>query len=177
MALMSTEFQQVVNIESIFREFFKSYKPDRIIELGTMSGKFTHMIYNLRRELDNDFDIITFDINNYLVYGKVSSMPNKTTFHQMDILGNIDGIGKLIKDNTLVLCDNGHKVNEVCSLTPYLKENCVIMAHDYAYDKQRQLELGVWDYREIEFKDIEHLNLKPFMQELMETGAWLSMTK
>jgi hypothetical protein len=54
---------QVANIEEIFREYFKvAILPVRIIELGTMTGRFSKIIYNLRASYDNDFDMITIDI-------------------------------------------------------------------------------------------------------------------
>jgi hypothetical protein len=162
---------QLANIEEVFREYFaKAIVPDRIIELGTCAGDFSLLIYNLRREINEDFDFITFD-HQILI----NIIPEKMSFCQGNIFEHIDFIGSLIKENTLILCDNGDKIREVHSLYPYLKKNCVIMAHDYFSDRQEFEQRKCWSACEITDADVKDLNLKPYLQDTMKKGIWLSM--
>jgi len=82
----------------------------------------------------------------------------------MNIFLNIEFIGGLIIPNTLVLCDNGNKKEEVRLLTPYLKKNCIIMAHDYH-----------WGGHEIEWNDVKDLGLDKYEYDLMKSAGWLSL--
>ncbi len=110
--------QQVENIKDIFAEYFSVTRPpDRIVELGTAWGNFTRIIYDLRESIDYNFDFITIDR-----YKIIENVPVKMIFCWMSIFDNIDFIGNLIKENTLVLCDNGDKPKEVRLLAPYLKK-------------------------------------------------------
>jgi hypothetical protein len=167
---------QVENVEQIFREYFsKAIIPDRIIELGTMTGRFSHIIYNIRNEINDKFDFITIDHN--AIVKEV--LPNMI-FCQMDITKHFKFIGSLIKENTLVLCDNGNKVLEVRTLSKYLKKNCVIMAHDYFNKKEDSSPDNMrWPYGcEICHDDIKDLtNLQPYFQDIMKEAFWMSMKK
>lgn len=161
--------QQVKNIKEIFTEYFKTNSPTRIIELGYGSGEFTNMIHELRSMDKKPFDLITFDNK---IYDR--SIPDNAIFCRCDIFKSIALISKLIINNTLILCDNGNKVNEVRSLIPYMLSGCVIMAHDYG-------EQNFWDYREIYDKDIidlvEKYELSHYMQNILINGVWLSLIK
>lgn len=165
---------QVANIEDVFREYFaRAIAPDRIIELGTMTGRFSNIIYNLRKSINNDFDMITIDQRRDI---KDEYLPTNMIFCQMDIFSNIEFIAKLIKPRTLILCDNGNKIYEVNALAKYLQPNCVIMAHDYFYSKEEFERLRTWPACEITWKDVEALKLTPYHQEIMAKGFWLSLT-
>ena len=169
--------QQIENIEEIFKKYFaKAITPDRIIELGTGSGEFTNIIYNLRKQINDKFDFITIDNLKYFI-----ELPPDVTFHELDIFNNIESIGNMIKENSLILCDNGDKIKEVSLLYPYLKSNCVIMAHDYFLsleDFKANIKLPrCWEHCEITFDDVKHLDLQFYFDEIMKEGFWLSMIK
>jgi len=151
--------QQVGNIKDIFCEYFQRNIPDRIIELGTAWGTFTHIVYNLRREINDDF--LFFTIDNL---SEIQDIPYNMVYCNMNIFLNIEFIGGLIIPNTLVLCDNGNKKEEVRLLTPYLKKNCIIMAHDYH-----------WGGHEIEWNDVKDLGLDKYEYDLMKSAGWLSL--
>lgn len=161
--------QQVNYIREIFAEYFKTNNPAIIIELGYGSGEFTNMIHELRSLNKKPFQLITFD--NKIYNGNI--LPN-AIFCRCDIFESIEFISKLIVNDTLILCDNGNKVNEVRHLIPHMLSGNVIMAHDYG-------EQDFWDYREIYDKDINDLvekyGLSHYMQELLIKGAWLSLIK
>jgi hypothetical protein len=172
---MKKEMFQVENVKDVFQKYFgKAVTPDRIIELGTYKGTFSKMIYDLRREINHDFDFHTFDnINNLTI-----TLPVNMHFYCIDIFENINFIAGLIKENTLILCDNGNKIAEVNILAPYLKKDCVIMAHDYFYDrKDFEDNKYRWLSCEITHDDVKDLQLEPYFQELMIHAAWLSLMK
>lgn len=166
--------QQVANIKEIFSEYFKvAETPDRIIELGTMTGNLSMIIYNLRKEISEDFDYITIDIRRDI---KMELLPKNMIYCQMDIFNNLEFIGHLIKPQTLILCDNGDKVKEINKLAKYLKPHCVMMAHDYSHDRETFNPDGVWAHCEITWADVEKLGLHSYHQDIMDNGAWLSLT-
>jgi len=165
---------QIPTIEDIFQEYFKiAMTPARIIEFGTMTGRFTNIIYDLRKEIDNHFDMITIDSRRDI---KQEYLPENMIFCQMDIFSNIETIAGLIKPKTLILCDNGNKIKEVRSFGPQLRSDCVIMAHDYFYDREKFESQETWPVCEITWADISDLGLKPYYQHIMDEGFWLSLT-
>jgi hypothetical protein len=172
--------QQVIDIEDIFRAYFKvAVLPDRIIELGTMTGRFSRIVYRLRAEYNNDFDYITVDQRRDIKeeYMPMAGLPNNMIYMQMNIWPNMKLIERMLKPKTLVLCDNGNKIEEVKALYFYLPQDCVIMAHDYFYDQAAFKAQSAWTTRaEITWADVEHLGLKPYNQEIMDRGHWLAMS-
>ena len=93
------------------------------------------------------------------------------TYLEMDIFSNIEKIGDMIIPNTLLLCDNGNKPEEVRLLAPYLKDGCVIMAHDYSETKEIDYLYG----GEITWDDVKDLGLIKYHYELMRRAGWLSL--
>jgi hypothetical protein len=166
---------QVHDIERIFRDYFaKAIIPERIIELGTFDAIFTRIIYKLRSEINPDFDFHTFDI----VKSFTEELPVNLIFHNLDIFSNIEFIGSLVIKKTLILCDNGDKIKEVHALYPYMKKDCVIMAHDYFHDKDDFKKNNArWPACEITDDDVKDLPLKNYLQDIMSEAAWLSLIK
>lgn len=168
---------QVFDIEDVFAEYFsKAIIPDQIIELGTDNGSFSNIIYKLRKQINDDFYFISYDVK------PRPEELNKGIIHQqINVFDHIDEIGNLIMQNTLVLCDNGNKVEEVWKLVPYLEKNCVIMAHDYFYDAPTFYIESCWPVCEIEFAQVAPLvktyGLKRYLPEIMDKGLWLSLIK
>ena len=152
--------QQKANIKEVFTEYFKkAIIPDRIIELGTAWGTFTHLMYDLRKEINDDFLLFTIDN-----LSEIQEKKENMIYCNLNIFLNIEFIGSLITPKTLVLCDNGNKPEEVRLLRPYLKKDCVIMAHDYC-----------WGGYEIEWNHVRDLGLKKYKFELMKSAGWLSL--
>ena len=60
--------------------------------------------------------------------------------------------------NCLVLCDGGNKIDEFNLFSNHLKTNDVIMAHDFALNKDvfdKNIKGKVWDYLECSQSQIE----------------------
>ena len=170
---------QVFYIEDLFWEYFQvAVIPDVIIELGTDNGSFSEIIYKLRKEINNDFDFVTVDTK---PRPDLLSVEDNIWFQQMDIFKNIDKIGRLVQEKTLILCDNGNKIEEVWGLVPYMKKDCVIMAHDYFKDAPTFHLEASWPVCEIEFNSVRPLlpkyGLELYYPEIMDKGLWLSLIK
>ena len=174
---------QVFYIEDVFEAYFSlTDLPDRIIELGTDNGSFSSIIYNLMTnhslqcEPEHKFDFYSFDIKERPI-----ELPTRVIFERMDILKSIPKIGALIEENTLILCDNGNKIEEVWGLVPYMKKDCVIMAHDYFKDAPAFYIESSWPVCEIEFNSVRPLlpkyGLDLYHPEIMDKGLWLSLIK
>lgn len=169
------------NIRDVFGKYFlQTPPPSRIIELGTYDGEFTNIIYSLREEKDDNFDLITMDFIKY-----PTKMPeeiwvrnfSKMIFCEIDIHKHMDFVISLIKENTLILCDNGNKIAEVKALAPHLKNGCVIMAHDYFETEEDFRAQDEWPCCEITFADVADLGLEKHHYDLMKSAYWVSLTK
>jgi hypothetical protein len=174
---------QVFFIEDVFEAYFSvTDLPDRIVELGTDNGSFSSIIYKLMTnhssqcEPEHKFTFYSFDVK-----PRPELLPNEVIFQELDIFNNIEYIGGLIKENTLILCDNGRKIEEVWALVPYMKKDCVIMAHDYFKDAPTFYIESNWAVCEIEFNDVRPLlptyGLELYHPEIMDKGLWLSLIK
>lgn len=130
-----------------------------IIELGADYGGLTNMLAD--HPICNHAMIHTFDLNN----DRFRNLnPEKIIFYHADIYQNLDYIGDLIRTSgrTLILCDGGNKPLEFNTLSTYMKVGDVIMAHDYAPDKDAHndnVEHGRWDWWEFNDSAIENKTL------------------
>lgn len=172
---------QKKNARDVFKKYFQiAITPDRIIELGTAGGEFTHWICEFRKEINGNFDFFSMDFIKYPTElpPTIRTLDEKhMVYCELEIFSHIDFIGSLIKERTLILCDNGNKPREVQLLTPYLKKDCVIMAHDYFYSQEEFERVGGWPVCEITWDDVKDLGLDPYNQELMAKALWLSLIK
>ena len=85
---------------------------------------------------------------------------------------------------TLVLCDGGDKVREFSLLSKFLKTNDIIMAHDYAPNREyfeEHYREKIWNWMEIQDCDInqtcEEQQLIPFNMEKFGNVAWVCRIK
>lgn len=175
----------------VFSELLDIIRPSRILEIGTFHGGLTLM---LREALDNiglsGSVIRTYDIHNQeflkpLVKDRLVDVITKNLFNE-NYSDFTDNNAKAEIENfiqqdgtTMVLCDGGCKKCEYNILAPLLKNQDVIMAHDYCPNKEyfeNHLKDKVWDWCEIEDCDIQEVsdkyNLIPFHQDKLLTVAW-----
>lgn len=161
--------RQKGDIEKYFKQFFDHWIPDIIVELGTGDGEFTAILRKL-----GIFDIHSFDIQqgNIVTPG--------VTYYKLDIFEAKEGIINLFGINKiLLLCNNGNKIREVNTFAKYLKSGDVIMAHDYADDRESFKKFNYWRTCELTFKDVEEAltKFKPFHHDLMIQSGWMSYMK
>lgn len=175
----------------IFHELLDIIRPSRILEIGTFHGGLTLM---LRDTLDNiglslvpirTYDILDQEFLKPLVHNRPVEVYTKNIFNS-DYNDFIDleaknEIANFIQQNgtTMVLCDGGCKKCEYNILAPLLKNQDIIMAHDYSPDQtyfNQYMKDKVWDWCEIEDSDIlevsKKYNLLPFQQDKLLTIAW-----
>ena len=104
---------------------------DRIIEIGTWAGGLTVWLH---KNKPKDCDLISYDIDESL--NEVPKGKYPIDFRIGDCFSGFyhEEIKSLIQDSkrVLLLCDGGHKNEEVKTFCQYLKEDDVIMCHDYA---------------------------------------------
>ena len=88
------------------------------------------------------------------------------------------------EDVNLILCDGGLKKVEFEILSQYMKKGDIIMAHDYAPNKEifeAEYKNKIWNHMEITDKDIqksvEKHNLKPYRMDIIKETAWVAKIK
>lgn len=182
---------------SAFKELLLKVRPKRILEIGTMHGGLTLLLMDVLNELElKDSIIKTYDINDQkflkpLVDNNAyMQVITKNLFNDTYTDWANDSCKQEVLDYisqegvTMVLCDGGCKKCEFNLITPLLKNNDIIMAHDYAPTNEyfeQNMKGKIWDWHEIQDSDImkvsvEH-NLEPYHQDLMQSVAWCCRRK
>jgi len=179
------------NTPQVFLELLEIIRPSRILEIGTFHGGLILMLRDTLDSLGLSGSVIrTYDINDQeflkpLVKDKLVEVYTKNVFDK-EYKNFADyhtekEITKFIQQDgcTLVLCDGGCKKCEYNILTPLLKNQDIIMAHDYCPNKDyfnEHMKDQIWDWCEIEDCDIQEVsdkyNLIPFHQDKLLTIAW-----
>ena len=185
------------NAVGFFDELFASLRPTKVLEIGTFHGGLSLIIMDLleRNNLQNtilrtyDTEIQKFlipkakDIKNLEIMTKnlfgYSYMEWKNEESKEEIKSFIDE-----GNPTLVLCDGGCKRCEFNLIAPLLKKGDVIMAHDYAPNREyfeEHIKDKVWNWMEIEDCHIQKVSdqcsLQPYNQEKAQQAAWLCRIK
>lgn len=175
----------------VFKTFLDKTRPSRILEIGSFHGGLTLLLRDIMDDLTlNDNPIRTYDIHDQeflkpLVTDRNVDVFTKNLFND-DYSGWANNECEKEIENylqqdgvSLVLCDGGCKKCEFNLLAPLLKNNDIIMAHDYAPNSEyfeKYMKDKIWDWHEIKDNDIiESTNLyslNPFQQELMQKIAW-----
>lgn len=180
--------QQRPDIIYPFSILLNKIKPNIIIEIGTASGGLSLLLHDLTEEIESK--IITYDIitPNYL-----KDIVDKNNLQRIEIvtknifsndyitLNDTTIMDTILNKNNklLILCDGGSKVSEFNIFSKFLKQDDILMAHDYAKDQTYFLEHiknKIWNWHEIMddniIMNIQKYNLKPFMQEEFSSVAW-----
>jgi hypothetical protein len=142
-----------------FNIFFSQQRFGRVIEFGTGWGGFTLFLAMVK--LVHNCELYSFD---------TEKIPNTDVrqfltreikvFGGYDIFTQNEFINSLIAEEgkrVLVLCDNGDKPREFNEFSKYLKNNDVIMCHDY-YKTREEFESDTnktWEWCEITRSDIQ----------------------
>lgn len=180
----------------VFRGFLELVRPSRILEIGTFHGGLTLLLRDILDEIGLVDNIIrTYDIHEQeflkpLVTERRVEVFTKnlfnSTYSDWNSYNEKEEINEFISrdDITLVMCDGGCKKCEFNLIAPLIKNNDIIMAHDYAPDNEyfeKYMKDKIWNWHEIQDSDIidikERYNLKPFYQEKMQNIAWCCRRK
>lgn len=169
------EAAQSVNIEESFSHLL-DHDFDLVIELGTKHGGFSVFLAERFKR------ILTIDHMSFPETLKVFDGIENIIFREWDIFDEVAVLGATIKyaGRVLLLCDNGNKKREVAIFAPYLKPGDVIMAHDYARNREhfkKHIKPTIWKSLEIQDSDVVDVfkenNINFYLQEEMEKSAWL----
>ena len=89
-------------------------------------------------------------------------------------------IKQLLQDQSILLCDGGHKENEFSGLMNSVQQNSIIMAHDYGRNLiyfRNEIQSKYWN-ESFEFdgskfdQRCDKIRLIPFMQNEFEKAVW-----
>lgn len=137
----------------------------------------------------NDITFITYDIQPFVhELPKINNLFKilNINYKIKNINNSFDEIkNEIQKDGvTLLLCDGGDKVNEFNTFSNYLKNNDIIMAHDYAVNDKvfnEEIKNKLWNWHEIQYSQIqdacEKNNLQDYMKNEFEKAVWVCKRK
>ena len=181
--------QQHHNAYKVFYEFIERERFDRILEIGTAMGGFTHFLHFVCRDLRLRTDILTYDIHNRNDYHKLRDKKVDVKIENI-FSNNFESISdhayNFIKKpgKLLVLCDGGNKIREFNCLSSFIKAGDFIMAHDFAMDRDyfvNEINKKIWLWHEISHKHIADSmasnNLEFYDQDIFSQVVWACCKK
>lgn len=173
--------RQVQGTFPAFDNFFKLNSFDFILEIGTGQGGFSCYLADKAKSMKAHF--LTVDRFHY-------NRPDNFYYQNINMMvGDVfnpivfEALTAMMpeKKRVLILCDGGDRIKEFCEFAEYLRENDVIMVHDFcdSFDRfDTEFRGRVWDSCEVTHKAISHvskgLHIAPFhpFYEPMESIAW-----
>jgi hypothetical protein len=176
--------QQNYKVFKVFYDFLTKIKPKRILEIGTSMGGFTSFLNKVSKEENINFEILTYDINEYPWYPDLISdgidVRIQDIFQFQDNKVNQEVIDFIQKDGlTIILCDGGFKILEFQVLSQYLKTGDFILIHDYCSTSEKFNEYingKVWNWHEVADSDIDNIciknGLENYDKETFESVVW-----
>lgn len=185
------QLQQNKHFASNIDSLLARIQPKRIIEIGTARGGSTLLISEAVKTLGLDTKIKTFDV---YVKGPHLPMEMDNVEFIVDNIFNEDW-SELVKPEeienflsadgiNLILCDGGNKKKEFELLAKYLKPGDIIMAHDYAPNREvfnNEYVDKIWNWMEITDEHMEETckkyNLKDYLPEIIKPYAWVAKIK
>lgn len=155
--------QQHHNAYKYFYEFIEQERFERILEIGTAMGGFTHFLNFACTDLGLETEILSYDIHERKEYSRLTDKGVDVCIENMfssDFKSISDHAYNFITKSgkVLVLCDGGNKINEFNCLSSFIKSGDFIMAHDFAMDKdyfEKEINEKIWLWHEISAKDIK----------------------
>jgi cephalosporin hydroxylase len=186
---------QAKSVEEVMYKVVTELRPTKVLEIGTFHGGLTIMLRDFLDTggLQNSI-IRTYDTNEQVFLKKCvdkrTEIVTKNLFNKPYNGWKGPESEKEIKEfidsgsPTLVLCDGGCKKWEFRLIAPLLKKGDVIMAHDYAPNREyfeEHIKGKIWDWLEIEDKHVADVvseqNLSPYLQDLAQKAVWMSKIK
>ena len=174
------------HVGSVFRALFRTFKPVRVLEIGTAAGGLTLLLRDLLDEAGCKtaqlWTVDPVDMNRpHLIIDGINMIHAD---------GFQDGLLPLLQHYvaepgpTLMICDGGDKKREFRTFAPHIKSGDIIMAHDYA--PTEEYFRGVmfnqhWNWLEITEMDVGPVSqahgLVPHMQDEFQRVAWACRKK
>jgi len=171
-------------VADVFRALFRTFKPVKVLEIGTADGGLTILIRDLLDEAGlKATDLWTCDP---AVRDRPHLMQPGIMYYGVDALNStvLEYHVKYAEGPALVLCDGGNKPAEFNRYAKFLRSGDVIMAHDYApthdyfYDQMNGKHWNWWEIQDSEIADAcARYKLEPFMQDEFQRVAWACRRK
>jgi len=181
--------QQNHNTYEVIHNLLSETKPSRILEIGTALGGLTGFLNYTYKTLNINCNIRSYDIYYNSWYEDLKK--DGVDIRIENIFGDRydavpDEVVDYIKSDglTLVLCDGGSKKDEFKVLAQHLKNNDIIMTHDYGPNTEyfnEHMNNKIWNWLEIQDSDIiescQKYGLVPYMREEFLNVAWACFKK
>jgi cephalosporin hydroxylase len=176
--------QQNDGVYEVMYNFIKEVKPKQILEIGTALGGFTKFIAHTCQVFEFDTKIISVDIHEKGWYDEIREMGVELNVENIffnEYTSTSDKYINFIKQDglTIVFCDGGDKVKEFNLLSDFIKVGDIIMAHDFAVDRNyfdQHIYKKVWNWLEITESDIKSAcdrnNLVDYNTEIFHKVVW-----
>lgn len=171
-------------VGDVFRALFRTFKPVKVLEIGTADGGLTILLRDLLDEAGlKATDLWTCDP---IVRDRPHLIHPGIMYYAVDALNSsvLEYHVKYAEGPALVLCDGGNKVAEFNHYAKFLRSGDVIMAHDYAPDHhyfKNVMQNQRWNWWEIQHSEIVEsclrYELDEFMQEEFQRVAWACRRK
>lgn len=172
---------QISQVLGIYLAFNKDWlnQFDNIIEIGTYNGGLSSYIYDTKKK---DCFFVSYDIDPSINLAKKQRQDIDfrigdcfDTDISKEIIEYINRDGK-----TLLICDGGNKTKEFNIFSDYIKENDVIILHDFLYDAETwktNTDYWQWPYgNETSYAEIvdsiKRNNLKDFDNRKFNFYLW-----
>jgi len=168
--------KQSDTVFEVFDAFFVEQLFDTIIELGSGAGGFSLYLAEKFGAKFHTFDIINKMDRYSDVRKRIESFESHVYFEDIFRSSNLK---KLFAANKriLLLCDNGDKLRELQAFAPLLKNNDVIMVHDYfptALDYENQ---NIWRCCAFTDADENYPDLYPYYKNELAKAFWMCRIK
>ena len=155
--------------------------PANIVEIGTYAGGLAFLLKDTFREAK----VYTFDPRPSCDMEKLS-LDAGVICHRRDVFEAKELIRGIVQSEglSMVFCDGGNKRREFNEFAPYLKPGDIILAHDYAPDREYWtafMKDRIWNWFEIQDSHVEECcaaqDLGSFLREEFLATAWLCQRK
>ena len=184
-AYKDTGNQQSPVAFEVFEEFFSTNKDiDLVVDLGTGRGGFSLFLQEQAKAINSQF--VTYDTNTNSINNIKSKSPDIDArvgdVFDVYVQGNIEKMIDMSK-KTAVFCDVGNVSKCFNTYSDVIKQNDIILVHDYAPNKQvfeSEYRGKIWNWLEVSDKDIQDSMTRNKLVKIFEQAnkaAWLCVKK
>jgi cephalosporin hydroxylase len=183
---LGARIQQHPSVFNVFKNFLSEHRDIKtIIEIGTGGGGLAMF---LKEQCDHyGMSFFTYErhcdalVSNKNFVTRNIKLTNGDVFDatiSKQIVNQIQSDGK-----TLILCDGGNKIKEFNFFAQFMKPGDIIMAHDYAPNKnifETKYKNQIWNWHEIQDSDINDACKNYFLEKYyseFEDIAWVCRQK
>lgn len=167
--------KQVKGVIKSFDGFFNKEKFQHIIEIGSGNGVFSTYIASKAKEMGSSF--ITYDLKPLPKKVKGQLLDLGGVFVTDDVNNHTDEIIDMIKHpgRTLLMIDGADKSGPFLFFIKHLKENDIIISHDYYKEENDDIKRIVAIHTE--YVDLNGVCVDILYKKLFDDYLWLCCIK